>query len=65
MVVDEVYCTPTATTLAIALSMNKTFLSCNLFNKDGKGLVEFFKGEKLNQMLLKCAPWAYIISLFH
>ncbi len=34
MVVDEVYCTPIATISAIALSMNKTFLSCNLFNKD-------------------------------
>jgi hypothetical protein len=56
MVVDEVYCTPIATTSAIALSMNKTFLSCNLFNKDGQGHVEFFKGEKLDPMLLKCAP---------
>jgi hypothetical protein len=42
MVVDEVCRTPTATTLAIALSMNKTFHSHNLFNKDGKGPMEFF-----------------------
>jgi hypothetical protein len=51
--------------------MNKTFLSCNLFNKDGKDLVEFFKGEKLDQMLLKCAPLCslgihnFIVSLKH
>jgi hypothetical protein len=27
-----------------------------LFNEDGEGHVQLFKGEKLNQMLLKFAP---------
>jgi hypothetical protein len=34
MVVDEVYCTPTTTTLTIVLFMSKTFIFCRLFNKD-------------------------------
>ncbi len=71
MVVEKVCHTPIATTLAIALSMNKTFLSCHLFNKDGKGLVEFFKGEELDQMLLRFVPLCspsihnFIASLKH
>jgi len=56
MVVDEVWRTPTATSLVITLSMNKSFLFHHLFNKDGKGHVEFLKGEKVNQMLLKFTP---------
>jgi hypothetical protein len=38
------------------LSTNKIFLSCYLFNEDGEGVVEFFKGEKLDQMLFKFSP---------
>jgi hypothetical protein len=53
MVADEVYYTLIITILAIALSMSKTFLSCHLFNEDGQGHVELFKGEKLDQMFLK------------
>jgi hypothetical protein len=53
MVVDEVCRTPTATSLVITLFANKSFLSRHLFNKDGEGLVEFLKGAKVNQMLLK------------
>jgi hypothetical protein len=53
MVVDEVYCTLTITSLAITLSTNKSFLSHHLFNEDGEGPMELFKVEKLNQTLLK------------
>jgi hypothetical protein len=56
MVVNEVCCTLIATTLAIILFVSKTFLSHHLLNEDGKGPMELFKGEKLNQMLLKFAP---------
>jgi hypothetical protein len=56
MVANEVCRTPTTTSLAIVLFVNKIFLSHHLFEKDGEGHVEFFKGEKLNQMLLKFSP---------
>ncbi len=56
MVVDEVCCTSTFTSLVIALSTSKTFLSRHLFNEDGISLVKFLKGEKLNQTSLKFAP---------
>ncbi len=56
MVADEVCHTPTTTSLAIALCMSKSFLFHHLCNEDGKGLVEFLKGEKLNQTLLKFTP---------
>jgi hypothetical protein len=39
MVVNEVYCTPIATTSTIVLFMSKTFFSCHLFNKDGEGSI--------------------------
>jgi hypothetical protein len=59
MVTNEVFCTPIVTTLAITLSTSKTFISYHLFNEDG-GPMEFLKGEKLDQMLLKfvllCSP---------
>jgi hypothetical protein len=45
--------TPGATTLAIALVANKTFLSEHLLNKDGKGPVEVLKGHKLHQVMDK------------
>jgi hypothetical protein len=56
MVVDEVCCTLTTTISTIVLSLNKTFMFCHLFNEDGQGLVEFLKGQKLDQMLLKFIP---------
>jgi hypothetical protein len=56
MVVNEVYCTPTTTTLVIVLSTSKTFFSRYLFNEDGEGPMELLKSEKLNQILLKFAP---------
>ncbi len=56
MVVDEVCHMPIVTSLAITFIMNKTFLVHHLFNEDGKGHVELFKGEKLNQILLKFVP---------
>ncbi len=69
MVANEVCHTPTTTSLTIALFANKSFLSRHLFDEDGKGLVELFKGEKLNQTLLKFIPlcslgiWNLITSL--
>jgi hypothetical protein len=71
MVVDEVYHTPTATSLTISLSMSKIFLFHHLFNEDGKGPMELLKGEKLNQTLLKFIPLCslgkrnLIVSLNH
>jgi hypothetical protein len=52
MVEDEVYRTPTPTSLAIDLFASKTFLSHHLFNEDGsKGPIKLLKSEKLNQIL--------------
>jgi hypothetical protein len=71
MVTNKVCHMPIITTLAIALSTNKTFFSCHLFNKDGEGLVDLLKGEKLDQTLLKygllCSPSVcfLIVSLKH
>jgi hypothetical protein len=71
MVIEKVCRTPIATTLAIALSMSKTFLSRHLFNEDEEGLVEVFKDEKLDQTLLRFTPLCFpsihnlIISLKH
>jgi hypothetical protein len=53
MVVEKVCCMLIVTSSAIILFLNKTFLSCRLFNRDGKGPMELLKGEKLNQTLLK------------
>jgi len=60
MVVEEVCCMPIATTLAITLFLSKTFLSRHLFNEDGECPIEVFKGEKLNQMLLKLTPLGFV-----
>ncbi len=71
MVADEVCHMPTTITSTIVLFTSKTFLSYHLFNEDGEGLVELFKGEKLNQILLKFAPLCspgihnLIVSLKH
>ncbi len=48
MVVDDVRRMLTSTSLAITLFTNKIFLFCYLFNEDGEGSMELFKGEKLN-----------------
>ncbi len=56
MVANEVCCTPNATISPITLFVSKTFLSHHLFNEDGQGPMEFFNGEKLDQMLLKYTP---------
>jgi hypothetical protein len=47
MVTNEVYRTSAVIILAIPLSTSKIFISRYLFNEDGKGHVELFKGEKL------------------
>jgi hypothetical protein len=60
MVTYEVYHMPTTTFSYIVLSMNKSFLFHHLFNEDGEGLMEFFEGEKLNQMLLKFTPLCFL-----
>ncbi len=71
MIVNEVCRVSTAITSAIVLSTNKIFLSCYLFNEDGEGVVEFFKGEKLDQTLFKFSPLCslgictLIVSLKH
>jgi hypothetical protein len=57
MVINKVCDMPSTTILAITLSTNKKFLSHHLFNEDGEGLVEFLKGEKLDQTLLKFIPF--------
>ncbi len=56
MVIDEVCRTSIVTSLVIALFANKTFLSHHLYNEDGKGFMEFLKGERLNRTLLKFTP---------
>ncbi len=50
MVVNEVYCTLTTTTLAIVSLTSKTFFSHHLFNEDGEDPMELLNGKKLNQI---------------
>ncbi len=59
MLVEEICHMPISTTLAITLSISKTFLSRHLFNDDGEGHVEVLKDEKLDQALLKFAPLCF------
>ncbi len=56
MVVEEVLHMPNVTSFVISLIMNKMFLSCHLFNEDGEVLVDFFKGEKINQTMSMFLP---------
>lgn len=56
MIAEEFLRMPNATSFPISLFANKTFLSCHLFNDYGEGLTKFFKGEKLNQTMLKFDP---------
>jgi hypothetical protein len=71
MVVDKVCCLLITIILAIILFVSKTFLSHHLLNEDGKGPMKLFKGEKLDQMLLKFVPLCslsirnLIVSLKH
>ncbi len=53
LVEEEVFCTSRATALTITLVASKTFLPEHLFDKDGKGQVEVFKGDKLHQVMDK------------
>jgi len=57
LVEEEVFCTlgaiASAIASAIALVASKTFISKNLLNKDGQGLVEILKGDKLCQVMEK------------
>jgi len=53
LVKEEVFCTPWATQLAIALVVSRSFFFEHLLNKDGEGLVEVLKGKKLQQMMDK------------
>jgi hypothetical protein len=68
MVVDKVCCILIATTLDIALFASKTFIFHHLFNEDGKGPMELFKGENLNQTWLKfahlCSPSIHNLDCF-
>jgi len=50
LVEGEVFHTPRLIVLAIALVVNKTFLSEHLLNEDGQGLMEVLKGDKLCQV---------------
>jgi uncharacterized alpha/beta hydrolase family protein len=69
MVANEVCHMPTTTSSTIVLFVNKSFHFRHLFDEDGKGLMELFKGEKLNHTLLKFTPlcslgiWNPITSL--
>jgi hypothetical protein len=57
-VINEVYYTPIATILTIALFVNKIFLFHHSFNKDEKGHVDLLKGEKLDVKVHSCVfPW--------
>jgi hypothetical protein len=53
LVEEEVSRTLGAITLTIALATSKTFLCMHLLNKDGEGLVEVMKGNKLCQVMDK------------
>jgi hypothetical protein len=53
LVEEEVFCTLGAIVSAIALVASKTFISKHLLNKDGQGLVEILKGDKLCQVIEK------------
>jgi hypothetical protein len=53
LVKEDMSCTPRVIVLTIVLTSSKTFLSEHLLNKDGEGPVEFFKGDKLCQMMDK------------
>jgi hypothetical protein len=59
MVTNKVCRTPIVTFFAIAFTMSMSFLFCHLFNEDGEGPMELFKGEKLNQTLLKFVPLCF------
>jgi len=53
LIKEEVLRTPKVTTLVIVLATSKTFILEHLLNKDGEGLVEVLKGEKLRQVMDK------------
>jgi hypothetical protein len=53
LIQEEAFDTLGVTMLAIALATSKTFLLEHLLNKDGQGLVEVLKGDKLRQVMDK------------
>ncbi len=53
LVEEEAFCTLGAIMSAISLVVGKTFISKNLLNEDGQGLVEILKGDKLCQVMEK------------
>lgn len=62
-------CTPNATSSTIVFVASKTFLLYHLFNDNGVCPMELLKGDKLNQPMLKFAPFCSLnignlISLF-
>ncbi len=59
MVANKVYHTSITTSSAIVLFVSKSFFSRYLFNEDGKGFMELFKGEKLDKMLIKFIPLCF------
>jgi hypothetical protein len=60
MVADEVYHTLIATSLAVVLSTSKSFFSSHhLFNEDGKGPMELFKGEKTKSNFVKVTSFVF------
>jgi len=71
LVEKEAFYTLGFTALAIALATSKTFLFEHLLNKDGQGLVEVHKGDKLCQVMDKfialSSPnvWNLIASFMH
>jgi len=56
----EVFHTPSTKTSTITMARSKTFLTKQLLNEDGEGLMEFLKGDKLHQVMDKfmtlCSP---------
>ncbi len=56
MVAGKVVRMPDATSFAISLAVSKMFLFHQVFNEDGESLMEFLKGEKVNQTMLMFIP---------
>jgi hypothetical protein len=71
LIEKEAFHTLGVTMLAIALATSKTFLFEHLLNKDGQGLVEVHKGDKLCQVMDKFIAlsslnvWNVIASFMH
>jgi hypothetical protein len=69
LVEKEVSCTFSGKLFAIDLYGSKSFLSQQLFNKDGDDLMELLKGDQLNKMMGNFFPLYFpnipnVITLF-